>query len=76
VVTPWAVFERPDSGADFVLTRVQARDGLTADELVDVALRECAWDVRSSTALIVEPEPTDGELDLARHLDPERLFLE
>ncbi len=75
VVTPWAVFERPDSGADFVLTRVQARDGLTADELVDVALRECAWDVKAGTAPIVEPEPTGEELDLARHLDPDRLFL-
>jgi acyl CoA:acetate/3-ketoacid CoA transferase alpha subunit/acyl CoA:acetate/3-ketoacid CoA transferase beta subunit len=75
VVTPWAVFERPDSHSDFVLTRVQARDGLTADELAELALRECAWDVKASKALIIEPEPTDGELDLARHLDPDRLFL-
>lgn len=75
VVTPWAVFERPHSAADFVLTRVQARNGLDVEALVGEALRECTWAVKPCSAPILEPEPTDEELDLARHLDPDRLFL-
>lgn len=75
VVTPWAVFERPHAGADFMLTRVQARDGLAINALIDEALRECAWLASASAEPVLEPEPTDEELDLVRHLDPDRLFL-
>jgi acyl CoA:acetate/3-ketoacid CoA transferase alpha subunit/acyl CoA:acetate/3-ketoacid CoA transferase beta subunit len=73
VVTPMAVFERRDT--EFVLTRVMSQGERTLADIVEEVRASCGWSFEAAADLVAEGEPDTGEIELARLLDPQGLFL-
>jgi len=74
IVTDLAVLERTD-GDDFELVAVLPAAGSDIDEAVRLVRERTGWDVVVATDVVIEPPPTQAELDLLRVFDPALLFL-
>jgi acyl CoA:acetate/3-ketoacid CoA transferase beta subunit len=73
VVTPSAVFERRD--ADYVLTRAMPTPEENLAAAVERIRGRCSWAFECADDLVEEVEPDADEIELARLLDPQGLFL-
>jgi acyl CoA:acetate/3-ketoacid CoA transferase alpha subunit/acyl CoA:acetate/3-ketoacid CoA transferase beta subunit len=73
IVTPNAILQRRDG--DYVLTHVLARSNMPAHELVAEATSGCGWPLPVADEIVIEPEPSSDEIELARLLDPKGYFL-
>jgi acyl CoA:acetate/3-ketoacid CoA transferase beta subunit len=73
IVTPDCVLERSDGA--YYLTRVLAKQGADEAQLVAAAKERCGWPLKIAPSVVLEPEPTADEIELARLLDPKGSFL-
>jgi acyl CoA:acetate/3-ketoacid CoA transferase alpha subunit/acyl CoA:acetate/3-ketoacid CoA transferase beta subunit len=73
IVTEKAILQR--CGSEYELTHVMAEGDLDPDALILIAKEKCGWTLKVSQRVELEPTPSAEEVELARLLDPERLFL-
>jgi acyl CoA:acetate/3-ketoacid CoA transferase alpha subunit/acyl CoA:acetate/3-ketoacid CoA transferase beta subunit len=75
IVTDRAVMERHGSDAEFALTGVLDRDGLSQDELVQLAVEGCGWELTVVPGVALLPAVDRQELAAVRTYDPAGHFV-
>ena len=75
IVTDRAVLERSTPGADFQLTGVLDRDGLSHDDLIQAAVDGCGWDLQVAESVELWPAVDGQELAAVRIYDPAGSFV-
>jgi acyl CoA:acetate/3-ketoacid CoA transferase beta subunit len=76
VVSTLGVFEKPDDGSEFILTKYFADGhGTSGEDLIRKIKENCGWKLKVAR----EPEavclPTPDELKLLRIFDPQKFYL-
>jgi acyl CoA:acetate/3-ketoacid CoA transferase beta subunit len=76
VVSTMGVFEKPDDGKEFILTKYFAgQSGASTEDVIKKIKENCGWKLKVAR----EPEavalPTPDELRLLRIFDPQKFYL-
>jgi acyl CoA:acetate/3-ketoacid CoA transferase alpha subunit/acyl CoA:acetate/3-ketoacid CoA transferase beta subunit len=76
VVSTLGVFEKPDDGKEFILTKYFAdRHGASSEDMIRKIKENCGWKLKVARKPEAVCLPTPDELKLLRIFDPQKFYL-